>query len=374
MESAVVNDRRLSWLNWIALWLLATPLLGADKIDAVKGKKYELSRQHGPWMIMVASLAEPPPEFREEGPGPAQAAADLAFELRKKGIPAYVFEQKEQVESLGTLDRNGKKVKQGIRTKDDRICVVAGNYPSAEDSVAQKTLKFLKTYKPQSFGDHASFRSTPGRPGPLSGAFLTINPLLSPEEIAQQKVDPCLLKINSDRKYSLLTNRGKYSLVVASFFGKSKMAGKSQLLETEEDDLIGKALEEAGQNAETLCQALRETTLHHGRQFDAFVWHEHARSLVCVGSFTSDKDPAIPRMYEFFAERKQKDARTQNDLVLPQYLLVPELDKANWVFPKLPNAVKRDRKVAPLPKHSFAFDPKPQLFLVPLSGGKSSKR
>jgi hypothetical protein len=30
----------------------------ADKIDAVKGKRYELTKQHGPWMIMVVSLAE----------------------------------------------------------------------------------------------------------------------------------------------------------------------------------------------------------------------------------------------------------------------------------------------------------------------------
>ena len=77
----MVNDCRLSWLNCIALWLLATSLLGADKIDADKEKKYELDRRHGPWMIMVASLAETPAEFREEGPGPAQAAADLVLEL-----------------------------------------------------------------------------------------------------------------------------------------------------------------------------------------------------------------------------------------------------------------------------------------------------
>ena len=150
----------------------------AGNIEAVKGKKYELTKQHGPWMIMVVSLAEAPPEYRIDGPGPAEAAADLVYELRKKGIPAYSFEQKEAKESLSTFDRNGKTVRRGVKTRDNRICVVAGNYSSAEDKVAQKTLAYIKGFNPASFGDHAVFRSTPGRPGPLSGAFLTINPLL----------------------------------------------------------------------------------------------------------------------------------------------------------------------------------------------------
>ena len=92
----------------LAATSLATPGSAAEKIEAIKGKKYVLGKQHGPWMIMVASLAEPPPEFRIDGPTKEQAADDLVYELRKKNIPAYVYEQKEEIQSLSTINRGGK--------------------------------------------------------------------------------------------------------------------------------------------------------------------------------------------------------------------------------------------------------------------------
>jgi hypothetical protein len=367
----VVKLSHMVWLGCLLTMLCnVITVSAASKIEAVSGKRYELSKEHGPWMIMVASLAEPPPEYRIDGPSFVEAANELVLDLRKKGIPAYIYEQKAEQETLSTFDRNGKPVRRGVRTKDNRICVVAGNYASAEESVAQKTLAYLKNYKPKTLVDHAVFRSTPGRPGPLSGAFLTLNPMLSSTEFAQKKVDPLLLKLNSDRKYSLLSNRGKYTLVVASFYGKAKIAKPGDELNFDD---IGKSLDEAGRNAETLSQALREQNLHYGRTFDAFVWHERDRSLVCVGSFTSDRDPMIRHTFEFFGERKQMHAETKVDVVMPQSLLVPESDKRRRIIPVLPVALKRGKTVEALPKHTFVFDPKPQLLLVPLSTSKSHK-
>lgn len=354
----------------LALVSLMAPPAWADKaenIDATKGKKYELGQQHGPWMIMVASLSEPAPESRVEGPSKAEAASCLVLELRKKGIPAYIFEQKEEIQLLGKVKRDDTIFRREVKAKDNRICVVAGNYGTAEDRVAQKTLNWIKSFNPKEFSEHAVFHPTPGRPGPLSGAFLTINPMLSAEEVSQRKVDPLLVRLNAGRKDSLLSNQGKYTLVVASFRGKAQFVSKP----SDEEFEISRSLDEAGHHAEVLCHALREQKQYYGRQFDAFVWHERDRSLVCIGSFNSDDDPLIPRMYEFFAERKQVNAQTQTEVVMPQSLLVPEPEKANWVFPKLSKAITRDRKVAPLPKNIFAFDPKPQLMLVPKSGKPS---
>ncbi len=349
----------------VLMGLVATPAW-AERIDASKGKKYELGKQHGPWMIMVASLSEPPPESRIEGPSKAEAANSLVLELRKKGIPAYIYEQKEEIQPLSTFKRGDKVVRREVRAKDDRICVVAGNYGSADDRVAQKTLNWIKSFNPKEFSDHAVFHSTPGRPGPLSAAFLTINPMLSAEEASQQKLDPLLMRLNAGRSDSLLANTGKYTLVVASFRGKSALISKP----TDDEFEISRSLDEAGHQAEVLCHALRQQKIHHGRNFDAFVWHDRDRSLVCVGSFANDKDPLIPRMFEYFSERKQLNAQTQTEVVMPQSLLVPEPEKSNWTFPKLSKAITNNRKVAPLPKHTFAFDPKPQLMLVPKSGNK----
>ena len=368
-ESAVNRlFRVLMLVGMISSMSLVTTPAWADKIEAIKGKKYVLGKQHGPWMIMVASLSEPPPEARIAGPNMTEAANDLVYELRKRDIPAYIFEQEEE-KLLERYKRGDVVMRREERTKDHRICVVAGNYSSAEDRIAQKTLNWIKNFNPKEFSDHAVFRSTPGRPGPLSGAFLTINPMLSAEEVSQQKSDPLLVRLNAGRKDSLLTNQGKYTLVVASFRGKSQLLSKP----TDEEFQISKSLDDAGHHAEVLCHALRDLKLHHGRQFDAFVWHERNRSLVCVGSFTSNDDPLIPRIFEYFAERKQLNAQTQTEVVMPQALLVPEPMKENWVFPKLSMGISRDRKVAPLPKHTFAFDPKPQLLLVPKSGNKPNR-
>ena len=350
-----------------ALSSVVTTPAWAEKIEATKGKVYKLGKQHGPWMVMVASLAEPPPESRIDGPNMKEAANCLVYELRKKEIPAYIYVQDEEIQPLSTFKRGDRVVRREVRTKDHRICVVAGNYDSSDDRLAQKTLNWIKNFNPKEFSDHAVFHPTPGRPGPLSGAFLTINPMLSAEEASQQKMDPLLVRLNASREDSLLTNQGKFTMVVASFRGKSQLISKSK----DEAFEISRSLDDAGHQAEVLCHALRQQKLYYGRQFDAFVWHERDRSLVCVGSFTSDKDPLIPRMFEYFAESKQLNAQTQTEVVMPQCLLVPEPMKDNWTFPKLSKAITRDRKVAPLPKHTFAFDPKPQLMLVPKSGKPS---
>ena len=358
--------------------LAATPAW-ADKIEAIKGKKYVLGRQHGPWVVMVASLSEPPPEARVEGPNMKEAANTLVYELRLKNIPAYIFEQEEEKVPLSTYKRGEKIVRREVKAKDNRICVIAGNYGSADDRVAQKTLDWIKKFNPKEFSEHAAFHPTPGRPGPLSGAFLTINPLLSAEEVSQQKPDQLLMRLNAGRKDSLLVNQGKFTLVVASFRGKSQLLSKS----TDEEFEISKSLDDAGHQAEVLCCALREPLgvdnngnrfyLHHQRQFEAFVWHERNRSLVCVGSFMSSDDPLIPNIYEYFAECKQFNAQIQAESIMPQALLVPEPEKEHWVFPKLSKGISRGRNVEPLPKHTFAFDAKPQLMLVPKSGNKPKR-
>jgi hypothetical protein len=370
MESAVMRFSRLwKWSVCLACTCFATPGTAADKIEAIKGKRYPLGKQHGPWMIMVASLSEPPPEFRVDGPSKEQAADALVYELRKKNIPAYVFEQKEEIQPLNTINRGGRSVRREVRAKDHRICVVAGNYQTAEDTLAQKTMNWIKTFNPKELSEHAVFHPTPGRPSVLSGAFLTINPMLSADEIAQRNTDPLLLKLNEGRKYSLLSNSGQYTLVVASFRGRAQLVSKP----ADNDFEIGKSLDEAGHNAEILCQALREQKLHRGRQYDSFVWHERERSLVCVGSFLSDKDPLIPRTYELFAECKQRHPQTELEVIMAQSIQVPEPDKSKWTFPKLALAVERGREVKPLPKHAFPFDPKPQLLRVPLSSNKSGR-
>ena len=75
----------------ITVLSLSLPKTATARIEAIKGKKYRLTKQHGPWMIMVASLAEPPDYRRHEGISYLEAADRLVYELRRKGLPAYVY-------------------------------------------------------------------------------------------------------------------------------------------------------------------------------------------------------------------------------------------------------------------------------------------
>src|SRR5262245_54931630 len=79
------------------------------EIEAVQGMQYKLSREHGPWMILVATFREPPPEARTKGMTPKQAADELVYELRKKGLPAYTFMQEDVKDQIKTVDRFGRE-------------------------------------------------------------------------------------------------------------------------------------------------------------------------------------------------------------------------------------------------------------------------
>ena len=107
-----------------------------------------------------------------------------------------------------------------MRTKtpsqSNSISVIAGNYPTVDDSTGQKTRDFIKQLSLKDLnleswanGGGLVYRQTPGQPGPFSGAILTINPLFSPEEVAKTKRDPLLLRLNSNAQYSILRNKGR---------------------------------------------------------------------------------------------------------------------------------------------------------------------
>ncbi len=291
----------------LALGLLLPVPVQADKIDATPGRKYKLTKQHGPWMIMVATLYEPPPERKKEGMTHEEAADKLVLELRKLSIPAYSFSMDEVTTPIETTDRAGRSIKRSYRSQKGGVCVVAGNYGSTEDSVAKKTLEFIKTYVPKSWKDDAAFRPTPGKPNPLSGAFLSINPMLAPEEVASRKRDSLLLKLNAGSEYSIMENKGKYTLVIATFTGKSQTeVGNSKIKKAIEEFEVTGSLDDAGSRAWKVAKMLREGMIdgrNKGKKYDAFVFHDRYKSVVTVGSFDSKTDPRITQFVDVFGAK-----------------------------------------------------------------------
>lgn len=323
------------------------------RIEAVQGKKYKLTKRHGPWMIMVASLRDIPESRRSKGLSAQDAADELVYELRKRGIPAYTFSQESVIQRFNTLDRLGREERRSYAAQRAMISVIAGNYSDSEDNVAQKTLKYIKNFHPEVLTENGVYNKTPGQPGPLSGAFLTINPLLSPQEVAQRKQDPLIAKLNSGIEYSLLKNKGKYSLVVASFYGNSVTKTATSRFQNASTDLkISNSLDQAAENAWTLAKALRNAKSYgfpagSPRNIDAYVLHEKYRSIVTVGSFDSADDPRIAAYAKLFGSKLKPHPETNVETMTAEYFVIPG---------KTPQSP---------PAASWVFDPKPMLIQNP---------
>jgi len=309
---------RAASLRHLALGLLAiltlTSTVAAAPIEATPGKKYSISRQHGPWMIMVASLSAPPDERRKDGITPEEAADELVYALRKKGIPAYAFQIGEVKESVKSNDRLGRIRQASYKARREGISVLAGNYDNVNGQVAQKTLAYLKSLSIEdlhleNWSKNGVFRSTPGQPKPFSGAFLTINPLLTHEEIAQSRRDPLLLRLNSGGEFSILENKGKYTLVVASFKGRSETSvGQRNFEKALESFKVTSSLDDAAERAWRVATLLRSGRVNGnqpGPKYEAYVFHERYSSSVTVGSFDSPQDPRLIQLAQTFGARTQ---------------------------------------------------------------------
>lgn len=350
--------RTWSIIPVLAALVCLTSLTPASAIEAIKGKEYHLTERHGPWMIMVASFRDVPKDRREPGLNAQEAAQELVYELRKKGIPAYTHAQGGIIERIETIDRLGREDERIYAAQRDMICVIAGNYPSIDDETAQKTLKWIKNFRPefmQRDDSGAIYRETPGRRGPLGGAFLTVNPLLDSQQLVRKKPSRDMVRLNSSSAFPLLSCKKSYTVQVATFTGRqttpmagSKYEGKEDLFDRELNNPNSYNLNRAGEDAEQLVNVLRS------KGVEAYVHHEVFQSIVTVGGFDSPHDPGIAAVqreyapkYKTVEEGSGKDKRTR-EVLSPEWVAIPN---------------KSDPKN--LPPHIWVFDLTPQTIEVP---------
>ena len=307
-------------------------LIPFKKVEADPDKAYRLTKDHGPWLILASSFA---------GPGAEQQARDLVLQLRKDfNLEAYLHDQTydftERVTGLG-LDRYGykKKMRYANAAKFKEIAVLVGNFQTVEDPKVEKVLKTIKYAHPSCLDLSESKASTQRfaglrelhrlvstdpekrKKGPMGNAFVTRNPLLPQEYFTPKGVDPLVESMNREVEYSLLKNRKKYSVRVASFRSASTM--KVAEIEKNGANLPSK-LEQAAVKAHELTLALRK------EGWEAYEFHDRFESIVTVGSFDSlgapradgktEINPEVHRvMKELGAKRQQLPGRTQVGLV-----------------------------------------------------------
>ena len=329
-------------ISLLSLVELPRPVSAAS-IEAVRGKRYRITNRHGPWMIFVASL---------HGNTARGAADSLVYELRKLGIPAYTFSQAERTAGA----RGVRPGRRPLTSPSSAISVIAGNYPSISDWRAQKTLKYIKRFRPVSITG-GTYMKTPGRPSPFSGAFLVRNPLLPAGE---KPVSNLVRQLNRGEPHTLFGNRGRYTLVVATMTGRSQTVQENGLQRAMQSFRVGDSLDQAAEKARRLVRILNDNRylaklarsnpqlaeILSRDQFRAFVLHERYRSIVTVGEFRSPEDPQIRPLLELFQAKQKPDPRTGAKTLTPEYILVPGSSRRNPLDQVLP------------------FDPAPRLMPV----------
>ncbi|MEY2727151.1 MAG: hypothetical protein RLZZ458_3018 [Planctomycetota bacterium] len=333
--------------------LLSWSSIAAADVEAVRGKKYPLTKKHGPWMIMVASIRDVEEDRRVKDGLSAEAAADeLVYQLRVLGIPAYTYQLEEK---LGEISSPGDSGSRKFVAQHGYISVLAGNFSANNSPEAKKVLQYIKTkFQPEFLNDPKNggiLPRTPGRPGPLSRAFLTANPLFD-GEVRDAEEENFLVELNSGQKYSLLGNKAKYTIVVATFHGGSVMqvsgSDSSRALGFFERN-FGKSLDDCALRAMKLADAMRNAKKHgYDRDYEAWVLHEKYRSLVTIGSFESRDDPRVRPLIAQFAGKPTRDPRSGAEALAGEIFSVPKV-------------VKRGQ----LPEDSWVFDGAPQVLEVP---------
>lgn len=344
---------------------LASVRVDAARIEAVSGKRYALTKEHGPWMIMVATFHTTGSDGRtDEGKSPEQAADELVLELRKKGMPAYVYAIEPGSERISTVDRAGRPDLRKNLRRVKSIGVLAGNYASVDDKLAQDTLTRVKDYDPKCLKEGVVFQATEKRKTPLAGAFLTVNPLLSPEEVAARQIDPLLMRLNHGERNSLLECDGKFTLVVATFAGKSLTPKGGQQV-SDAEFLKNTSLDNAAEQARDLADALRRH-----EQVEAFVWHDRYESFVTVGSFASDGDPQIRGLRQRFGAAQPLAPDVQQKAPGVKFLAVDASGKriTDVVDPtgnRVLNVGSADYGALQQVSRFWPFDPSPRVIPVP---------
>ena len=271
-------------------WELLIPF---KRVDAAKDKEYRLTEDQGPWMIMAASFA---------GPGAEQQAKQLAYEIRRDlNVEAYIHQETydftQPVQGLGLNRYGGPKImRHANAARFDELAVLVGNYPDVNDQAASKMLDTIKYARPDCL-DIEKNQSTTQRfiglrelqrrlspntqrreQGPMRSAFVTRNPLLPQEFFVPNGLDPMVERMNRDLPHSLLKNKGRYTVQVASFRGASTM--KLDEIRRQGQGLPSK-LEEAELNAHNLVKELRKQGV------EAYEFHDRYESVVTIGSFAS---------------------------------------------------------------------------------------
>lgn len=269
------------------------------KLPTGDAKSLALKAEHGPWLILAATISG------EDG---QTKAVQLANEIRTTlKLPAFVL--KKEFDSSGVLGATQATVAEldGTTTKyrawtqyanpsqDVVYAVLVGEFPSTEDPRITKTLNQIQNARPKALMEgeadtkdsawlvqqyRSVIRSRNARQankGPMGAAFVTKNPMLPDDYFQGPALDSFVEKINKQVEFSLIDCPGRFTVRVASFYGKSGSDMLNHRIKN--TDEISDALDHAALQANKMVTELRR------RGVEAYEFHDRFGSFVTIGSF-----------------------------------------------------------------------------------------
>ncbi|WP_146525557.1 hypothetical protein [Novipirellula artificiosorum] len=283
----------------------------SSDVEADASADYGLSEEDGPWMILASTCV---------GEGSKARAERLALEIRRElGLPAYIY--RERFDFTGRVNKPNlteRYLRHANSYQYEAYAVLVGEYDRVENENIERDLHTLKTARLPVFEDKEEVeKETSGTNpvtavqamsqkllafrkdktlGAMAGAFVTRNPLLPAEYFDAPTVDSFVSQLNEDKEYSLLSCKGKYTVVVATFAGLGTIVDGKK-----EKDFVPsmKRMDRYAADADKMVKKLRADGV------EAYQYHDRTRSLVTVGSFETLGRELPDRRFEYTPEIRQ---------------------------------------------------------------------
>ncbi len=265
----------------------------APAVEADASKKYVLSEEDGPWMILASTLV---------GEGSQERAQKLALEIRADlGLPAFIYN--ERFDFTGTVafdQQTARKARYANRYQYDAYAVLVGEYDSIDHPNVERDLARIKLATPRVLADPNEMaaetnsrnpvttvkaiatrlkKNRDDKPkGTMAGAFVTRNPMLPEEYFEAPVVDSFVHQLNEGLDHSLLQCDGKFTVVVKTFQGVATIEDSKKNRNFEPS---ASRMDRAANAATKMTKSLRDSGV------EAYQFHDRDQSIVTVGSFDS---------------------------------------------------------------------------------------
>jgi hypothetical protein len=279
------------------------------RVEADPNKEYLVTPDAGAWMIVAAHYS---------GPNAHELARQMVFHLRsKEGLPAYLFlhvneEQQRRAEQREKRRQAHPEDDLPPLKVDEFWGVLVGGFPNVD--AAHKALGDIKKLSPPELklsngatttdiqfqtvprADNQGYEIQRAAVNPFANAFVSRNPSTKADAPAKDtaKEDQFLKTLNWGRPYSVFNCKKPWTLVVKDFPGMSVTQGRSAsgaFFNAMTLGKVGEVLDANGKQAEEVARVLRESL-----KLDAYVLHRRYDSILTVGGFDSQNDPALLQM------------------------------------------------------------------------------